>query len=155
MLASTTALLIALLAPPAASPLAPFLGSWTGTGEVNGAKVARETQRWTWALGGRFVQVEGSRAFEVPGGEAVPMAYRFYFRPDGEGPWRGFFMNDLGTLDPVRVTVEGKTLTVEQERSPPVRGVFRVNAEPALLEVSVRRDGKWARIGAYVLRRDG
>jgi hypothetical protein len=145
------ALLLLAAALPAAAQdvaaLSSLTGSWRGPGMVRGnaSEAALEIRP---VLGGRLIEL----SYRVGSFEG-----RAFYRPGGEGRWRGTWFDSHGASFPIEARLEGRVLTADwgatlAERS---RTIYRLT-EDGTLEIGdsvTLADGSRRDFASHRLRR--
>lgn len=130
-------------------------GRWEGSGTVLG-QAASLTMQWQWTLDGRFLELtfrndmagpSGSRRFEA----------RAYYRPSGDGRYRGIWVDNSGAIRPIEARAEGEALVATWGTPETEVGetTYRFMDDGGL-EVADRvrqRDGTWRPFGQSRLKR--
>jgi hypothetical protein len=90
---------------PASDPLlARFAGEWSGTGIVLNQS-SKISMTWSWELGGQFLRLTFRN--EMP---KTTFEGHAYYRPSGEGGYRGMWFDNSGMLRPLDATRDGDAL---------------------------------------------
>lgn len=145
-----TALLV--VQTPAPDPmLARLAGSWSGEGTV--LKVAAKVElTWEWALDRRFARLTfvnqmGARRFE---GHA-------YYRPLGEGRYRGTWFDNSGMIRPIEAVRDGDAIVAEWgTRETEVGETRYALLSDDTMEIVDRvkgKDGNWREFGRVTVTR--
>jgi hypothetical protein len=105
----TIALTVGLAFQGSADPLlSRLVGQWSGTGTVLN-QPSQIQMSWSWELGGRFMRL----TFRNEMGTAPKMNVfegHAYYRPNGEGQYRGMWFDNAGMLRPLEAKREGDAL---------------------------------------------
>lgn len=136
--------------------LSRLAGSWSGTGTVLKQPSAIQ-MTWSWELGGRFIKL----AFRNDMGTAPKINVfegHAYYRPVGEGHYRGMWFDNAGMLRPLEARRDGDALVSKWGTPDTEEGetTYRLAAD-GTMEVIDRvkgKDGTWRDFGraTYVRR---
>ena len=96
--------LVLTLQPAPDSLLARFAGQWSGTGTVLN-QPSKISMTWTWELGGQFLRLTFRN--EMPKSTFEGHAY---YRPSGDGRYRGMWFDNSGMFRPLEATRDGDAL---------------------------------------------
>jgi hypothetical protein len=149
----TTAVLLLGVQPQTDPLLQRLVGTWQGSGTVLGQASSIEVE-WSRTLDGQFFRLSfrndmgsgpGGRRFE---GHA-------YYKPIGDGRYRGMWFDNSGAMRPIEARVDGDALVARWGTPDTEVGetTYRLQAGGAL-EVGDRvqqKDGSWRSFGQSVL----
>jgi hypothetical protein len=143
------ALFASLTAQGGQDPLLSRLaGEWSGTGTVLN-QPARITMAWTWELDGQFLRLGfrnqmGSAAASVFQGHA-------YYRPMGEGRYRGMWFDSSGMFRPIDARRDGDALVAEWGAAGTEQGetTYRLlaNGRMEVIDRVKSKAGEWREFG--------
>jgi hypothetical protein len=122
-----------------------FAGTWTGTGTVLN-QPSNISMSWTWELGGQFLRLTFRN--EMP---KTTFEGHAYYRPSGDGGYRGMWFDNSGTFRPLDARRQGDALvskwgTLDTEEG---ETTYRLLAD-GRMEVTDRvksKDGTWRVFG--------
>jgi hypothetical protein len=153
LLAVTVA--IAVVQTGADPLLSRLAGRWSGTGTVLN-QPSKIDMSWSWELGGRFIRL----TFRNEMG-AAPKINVFeghaYYRPAGDGHYRGMWFDNAGMLRPLDARRDGDALvskwgTAETEEGETTYRLLS-DSEMEIVDRVKSKDGTWREFGRSRLKR--
>jgi len=131
--------------------LSRFAGQWTGTGTVLN-QPSKISISWTWQLNGQFIRLTFRN--EMPKSMFEGHAY---YRPSGEGHYRGMWFDNSGMLRPLDATRQGDALVSKWGTPDTEEGETTYRLLPdGKMEIVDRvksKDGTWREFGRSLVSR--
>jgi hypothetical protein len=131
--------------------LSRFAGHWTGTGTVLN-QPSQLSINWTWELNGQFLRLTFRN--EMP--KSVFEGHAYY-RPSGEGRYRGMWFDNSGMLRPLDATRQGDALVSKWGTPDTEEGETTYRLLPdGKMEIVDRvksKDGTWREFGRSLVSR--
>ena len=131
--------------------LSRFAGQWTGTGTVLN-QPSKLSINWTWELNGQFLRLTFRN--EMP--KAVFEGHAYY-RPSGDGRYRGMWFDNSGMLRPLDATRQGDALVSKWGTPDTEEGETTYRLLPdGKMDVVDRvksKDGTWREFGRSLVSR--
>ena len=131
------------------SPLAPFVGSWKGSGQLFGFDAQFEMS-WERVLNDKFVLLTFRNSFIDGSGKERTLKARAFYKSTGEGTLQGTWFDSRGKIIPLESVIDDSTLTTlwgtaETELG---RTIYRVVSDDEV-EVNdyISKDGEWQKFG--------
>jgi hypothetical protein len=125
--------------------LSRFAGHWTGTGTVLN-QPSQLSINWTWELNGQFLRLTFRN--EMP--KAVFEGHAYY-RPSGEGRYRGMWFDNTGMLRPLDATRQGDAMVSKWGTPDTEEGETTYRLLPAekmqIVDRVKSKDGTWREFG--------
>ena len=125
--------------------LTQFAGQWSGTGTVLN-QPAKISATWTWELGGQFLRLTFRN--EMP---KATFEGHAYYRPSGEGRYRGMWFDNSGMFRPLDAKRDGDALVSKWGTPETEEGETTYRLLPdGKMEVTDRvksKDGTWRVFG--------
>jgi hypothetical protein len=122
-----------------------FAGSWSGTGTVLN-QPAKISMSWTWELGGQFLRL--SFRNEMPKATFEGQAY---YRPAGEGRYRGMWFDNSGMFRPLDAQRDGDALVSKWGTPQTEEGetTYRLMSDTRMdiIDRVKSKDGTWREFG--------
>jgi hypothetical protein len=131
--------------------LSRLAGQWSGTGTVL-KQPSKISITWTWELNGQFLRLTFRN--EMP---KTVFEGHAYYRPTGEGRYRGMWFDNSGMFRPLDARGEGESLvstwgTPETEEG---ETTYRLTSD-SRMEIVDRvksKDGTWREFGRAIVTR--
>ena len=135
--------------------LARFAGQWSGTGTVLN-QPSKIEMSWKWELGGRFMRL----TFRNEMGTAPKINVfegHAYYRPTGDGQYRGMWFDNAGMLRPLDARRDGDALVSKWGTPDTEEGETTYRLLPdGTMEAIDRvkgKDGTWRAFGRSTYKR--
>ena len=149
------AVTIAVVQTGADPLLSRLAGRWSGTGIVLN-QPSKIDMSWSWELGGRFIRL----TFRNEMG-AAPKINVFeghaYYRPAGDGQYRGMWFDNAGMLRPLDARRDGDVLVSKWGTAETEEGetTYRLvsDSEIEIVDRVKSKDGTWREFGRSRLKR--
>jgi hypothetical protein len=137
--------------------LARLAGQWSGTGTVLNQPSTIQMS-WSWELGGRFLRL----TFRNEMGTAPKINVfegHAYYRPTGDGHYRGMWFDNAGMLRPLEAKRDGDALVSKWGTPDTEEGETTYRLRPdGTMDVIDRvkgKDGTWREFGRASYARKG
>ena len=125
--------------------LSRFAGQWSGTGTVL-SQPSKISMTWTWELGGQFLRLTFRN--DMP---KATFEGHAYYRPSGDGRYRGMWFDNSGMLRPLDARRDGEALVSKWGTPETEEGETTYRLLPdGTMEVTDRvksKDGTWRVFG--------
>jgi hypothetical protein len=125
--------------------LSRLAGQWSGTGTVLN-QPSKISMTWTWELGGQFLRLTFRN--EMP---KTTFEGHAYYRPSGDGRYRGMWFDNSGMLRPLEARRDGDALVSKWGTPESEEGETTYRLLPdGTMEVTDRvksKDGTWRVFG--------
>jgi hypothetical protein len=125
--------------------LARYAGQWSGNGTVLG-QPSKISINWTWELNGQFLKLTFRNQMPKQTFEG-----HAYYRPVGEGRYRGMWFDNSGMFRPLDATRQGDALvskwgTPETEEG---QTTYRLlpDGDMEIIDLVKSKDGTWREFG--------
>jgi len=145
-------LLLSLVLAFQAAPdplLSRFAGQWSGTGTVLN-QPSKISITWTWELNGQFLRLTFKN--EMPKSTFEGHAY---YRPTGEGLYRGMWVDNSGMFRPLDARRDGDALVSKWGTPETEEGetTYRLtsNSRMEIVDRVKSKDGTWREFGRSVV----
>ena len=131
--------------------LSRFTGAWSGTGTVLN-QPSKISITWSWELSGQFVRLTFRN--QMP---AQTFEGHAYYRPSGEGRYRGMWFDNSGMFRPLDARRDGDALIAKWGTADTEEGetTYRLTSD-SRMEIIDRvksKDGAWRDFGRSVVTR--
>ena len=131
--------------------LSRFAGNWTGTGTVLN-QASKISLTWTWELSAQFLRLHFRN--EMP---KTTFEGHAYYRPLGDGRYRGMWFDNAGMLRPLDATRDADGLVSKWGTADTEEGetTYRLisDSEMEIVDRVKSRDGTWREFGRSRVRR--
>ena len=152
LLLAVTIAVVQTAADPLLSRLA---GRWSGTGTVLN-QPSKIDMSWSWELGGRFIRL----TFRNEMGAAPKISVfegHAYYRPAGDGQYRGMWFDNAGMLRPLDARRDGDALVSKWGTPETEEGetTYRLvsDSEMEIVDRVKSKDGAWREFGRSRVKR--
>lgn len=131
--------------------LARFAGAWSGTGTVLN-QPAKISLTWSWELNAQFLRLTFKN--EMP---RATFEGHAYYRPAGDGRYRGMWFDNGGMLRPLDAARDGEAMVSKWGTPDTEEGetTYRLlsDTEMEIIDRVKSKDGTWREFGRSRLRR--
>lgn len=131
-------------------------GEWSGVGNQSG-ETSFVRHAWSPVLGGRMTRLDLHNLFSGKDGAPISFEGVGYYQATGDQAFKGFWVDNTGSVMPLQATLDGTTLTAiwVGEGDKLGRSIYQVSPEGVLLTQNSLKTagGEWQEFGSAELIR--